>query len=64
MEVPFDTNCSSRTTGRPIPYYSVYVVNSELRPVATGVQGEIYIGGPGVGRGYVRKPKLMAERFV
>ncbi|RYP47491.1 hypothetical protein DL768_006463 [Monosporascus sp. mg162] len=50
--------------GRPLPNYSVYVVDAQLRPVPAGVQGEIYIGGAGVGPGYLNKTELTAERFV
>lgn len=50
--------------GRPLPNYSIYVVDPQLRPVPAGVQGEIYIGGPGVGLGYLERPDLTAERFV
>ncbi|KAJ4388088.1 hypothetical protein N0V93_008693 [Gnomoniopsis smithogilvyi] len=64
MQVPLNNSCSPIAVGCPIPNYSVYVVDSKLRPVAVGVQGEIYIGGLGVGRGYIRDSKMTAQRFV
>ncbi|MEV4820395.1 amino acid adenylation domain-containing protein, partial [Micromonospora sp. NPDC049274] len=50
--------------GRPIPGARVYVVDSDLRPVPTGLPGEIVVGGPGLARGYLGDPTLTAERFV
>lgn len=50
--------------GRPLPNYSIYVVDEMLNFVPRGVQGEVYIGGPGVGAGYIKNTKLNHERFV
>src|SRR5260370_16877028 len=51
------------TIGRPLPGYRVYILDGERRPVATGVEGELYIGGPAVARGYRNRPDLTNERF-
>jgi non-ribosomal peptide synthetase-like protein len=52
------------TIGRPIPGYTAWIVDEKLRPVPAGAEGELVLGGPGVGAGYVNRPDLTAEKFV
>ncbi|HEY0311781.1 MAG TPA: Pls/PosA family non-ribosomal peptide synthetase [Allosphingosinicella sp.] len=52
------------TIGRPIPGYTAWIVDEKLRPVPAGAEGELVLGGPGVGAGYVNRPELTAEKFV
>jgi amino acid adenylation domain-containing protein/FkbM family methyltransferase len=50
--------------GRPIDNARIYLLNDRLEPVDVGDSGEICIGGPTVGRGYLNHPELTAEKFV
>jgi amino acid adenylation domain-containing protein len=55
---------SSVPIGRPIRGWRVYLLNDAREVVSDGAQGEIYIGGAGVARGYLGQPALTEERFI
>jgi amino acid adenylation domain-containing protein len=50
--------------GRPIANTQVYLLDRNLRPVATGARGELFTGGDGLARGYLNHADLTAARFV
>ncbi|MDP8242500.1 MAG: amino acid adenylation domain-containing protein [Candidatus Hinthialibacter antarcticus] len=50
--------------GKPIHNTQVYVLDGWMRPAPVGEAGEIYIGGAGVGRGYLNRDDLTQEKFI
>jgi amino acid adenylation domain-containing protein len=50
--------------GRALPDLQLYLLDNDLRSLPDAAEGEIYVGGAGVVRGYLNRPDLTAERFV
>src|SRR5579871_1455750 len=50
--------------GRPIANMQVHIADKSGAPVPDGVPGELYLGGPGLARGFRNDPVLTAKRFI
>lgn len=50
--------------GAPIDQTDIYVLDQNMKPVETGMEGDLYIGGIGVARGYFENKELTDERFI
>src|SRR5207248_33868 len=62
-EVPV-TQSGTLPLGSPLPNSEVHILDASGRPSPVGEQGELHIGGRGVGRGYLGRPDLTAEKFI
>jgi non-ribosomal peptide synthetase-like protein len=52
------------TIGRPLEGYETLVLDGDMRPLPQSAEGELYIGGPGVARGYLKQPNLTESSFI
>ncbi|HJT56496.1 MAG TPA: amino acid adenylation domain-containing protein [Ktedonobacteraceae bacterium] len=61
---PLPVNTLHTPIGRPVNNMYIYILDHHLQPVPIGIPGELYIGGVGVGRGYLGAPQLTAQAFI
>lgn len=59
-----DPTAETMSIGYPLPNVFVYLLDQSLQPVPKGSVGELYIGGAGVGLGYLNRAELSRERFL
>ena len=52
------------TIGKPIANMSVFILDRDLRLLPAGVEGEIYLSGIGLARGYLNNEELTREKFI
>ena len=50
--------------GRPVACSQVYLLDQQLQQVPVGITAELYLGGEGLARGYLRRPELTAQKFI
>ncbi len=60
------TSCATpyAPIGQAVGDRTAYVLDSDLNIVPAGADGELYIGGSGLARGYFQRPALTAECFI
>ncbi len=61
---PVSKEISPITIGKPFSETQVYILDEEFQQVRLGVKGEIFIGGPGLARGYLNRENLSEEKFL
>ncbi|WP_122611274.1 non-ribosomal peptide synthetase [Pseudomonas viridiflava] len=59
-----DVSWRGMPIGKGLAARRLYVLDDDLNLLPQGAVGELYIGGPGLARGYQRQPSLSAERFI
>ena len=59
-----DAGASHSCVGRPLPGMSALILDESLAPVTDGKEGELYLSGWGLSRGYWKQPELTQHRFV
>lgn len=50
--------------GKPIINTQIYILDENKNLLSNGTEGELYIGGKGLARGYLNRLELTAERFI
>jgi len=64
LSEPLPEDAALVPIGRAIRNTQLYVLDARRRPTPIGVPGELYVGGTGVGHGYLGDPERTAQAFV
>jgi amino acid adenylation domain-containing protein len=59
-----DLEAGISNIGKPLPTLTTYITDSSQKLVPVGMYGECLVGGEGVGRGYLNRPRLTREKFI
>ena len=59
-----EINLNISNIGKPIPTLNTYIMDRNMKLLPVGAAGELCVGGAGVGRGYLNRPELTAQKFV
>lgn len=59
-----DANTNIPNIGRPLANVQAYILDGYHQPVPIGIPGELWLGGAGIGRGYLNKPELTESSFI
>jgi amino acid adenylation domain-containing protein len=63
LQSPLPESCVHTPIGRPVMNLRTYILDNRREPLPVGVPGELWIGGVGVGRGYLHDPERTAAAF-
>lgn len=58
------TNAHKITIGKPIGNTQFYVLDKDMNLVSPGIEGNLFIGGDGVSKGYLHREELTKEKFI
>jgi len=61
---PADAQLPGSPVGLPLADLDGYVLDADLNQVPDGCEGELYVGGAGLARGYLKRAGLSADRFI